>query len=128
MTTGTSPPRFASRAEDILRDLAASARRAAAETRGLHGGRGGQVRSQHRRGFGAQHASTRRSARRSARRAAGATSGADNEDSLFDDLRERLEVLINRARAAADRDGATDVTRPRVRPRVRLRRTDRSRI
>jgi len=100
---------FASRAEDILRDLAASARRAAAETKDSTAAE--EAKSALNTAVGSVRSTFDETVSQAkARRAAGATSGADNEDSLFDDLRERLEVLINRARAAADRDGATDVT------------------
>ncbi|MDO5669243.1 MAG: CGLAU_01105 family protein [Corynebacterium sp.] len=97
---------FASRAEDIIRDIAGSVRRAAGETKSSESA------SEARSAFSSATASVRATFEETveqarARRAAAGTGDEASEQSFIDDLRRRLDDLIARAGDAVDKDAET---------------------
>lgn len=103
---------FAGRAEEIIRDLADSARRAAGETKDSDTVEDAKV------AFNSAVTSVRETFDETVSqvRSRGNRADADSEDSMIDDLRSRLDDLINRARTATDRGegsaGAGGATTP----------------
>lgn len=96
---------FAGRAEEIIRDLADSARRAADETKDS------DTVEDAKEAFNSAVASVRGTFDETVAqvRARSNRADADNEDSVIDDLRSRLDDLIKRARTATDQVvGAAD--------------------
>jgi len=94
---------FASRAEDIIRDIAGSVRRAAGETKSSESA------SEARSAFNNATASVRATfdetvEQARARRAAAGTADTEGEQSFIDDLRRRLDDLITRAGDALNKE------------------------
>lgn len=102
---------FAGHAEEILRDLAGSARRAADQTKGSESA------SEAKTAFTSAVSSVRATfdetvEQARARRAAAGTADAEGEQSFIDDLRRRLDDLIHRAGSVVDRDGGEQRSTP----------------
>lgn len=101
---------FAGRAEEIIRDLAGSVRRAADQTKDSSSATEAKA------AFNSAVSSVRATfedqvEQARARRAAGTTEAdAAGEQSLIDDLRRRLDDLISRADTVVDRDAGTSTT------------------